>query len=1032
MSGITKVFALLVGIDDYPTAPLSGCVSDARKMLAYLQKDKALNVDALTLLNGQATKTAIVDGFRKHLSRAQEGEAALFYFSGHGAQEWADPEAWPNESDQRLETIACYDPSGRAALMADKELRLLIHELAGGKDGQPKAGPPHILTIFDCCHSGDNTRSAAFKEKEPAVRQKRFTNVFPQRPWSDFLFAKQYSPEDFAAKPITELLPEGRHIQLAAALDNQPALEVAGEGLFTKNLLGVLERTGGGISYASLHSLVSNYIRHQYQQNPQLYVQGGDPGLMYMGFLGRQVDAAGRLQGLVSFSKTKGWLLDAGAMHGISRDAKLRMKTGPDRWVEPTIRQLEPGLAFLDIQPDIHAQLDKNQAYPCEVSASYPLRVLVSKAEGDEGLMKKLEAELDKHSARIQRTELEAEADYVLHARYGKLYITPPFRHHYPQAALVSVARLGDEKAIGQAIRQLEHIANWEFVRRLHNANVRLFKKPPIEVKVSYEKGGQWVELPYQEKGAAVDSLKWKEARKTYGARLKVELTNQFGQDLWYSLLFLTINFESNAGLMEKPVELIKKGETVTVFAHRGGEIPFNIEQQIFDYNQPETHLWFQLVVSTQNNIEVPPLLMPELAPPPGAFRHRGVPLDEEETTAGADPNDWTTQLVHIAFRNPRYNRVSQERLMGMLWSPGDELSREFQLDQAPGNLKETLAALERSLLARLGAQGQASGIESLLGNNEMAPFAAANFLDTSALSGKLQLKEAVELLDEGAEPEQLQQKSLLWDVLLRVANTYGHTVRMVDFERRVKKYPGRVLMVAEGDSWFQHPQIREIIGHLSLFFNIYCRSAAGDEMQDYLQTGDFIDAIDRIEARLGPKKVGFFLISGGGNDILGAQFKDFLIAYGKAPEKAEGEDCKRFLNQRFFEKLDEIMGLYEMTFQHLQAVRPELKVLTHGYDYVIPKGPEEPGMSWLGKPMTEQGILRPGDRRGITNYLIDEFNKRLMAVAARFPQVAHIDARGAVHDYQWADEIHPNSEGFQNVARRYMKAIDELLAKPK
>ena len=738
MANTSKVYALIVGIDTYPTAPLSGCVSDAQKILAYLQQDPLLQVEPLTLLNDKATKAAIIDGFRAHLAKAKAGEAAFFYFSGHGAQEWADAVAWPNETDQRLETLACYDPAGKAVLLADKELRYLIHELANGKKEQPKAEPPHILTIFDCCHSGDNTRSAAFMEKEPKIRQKRFTNVFPQRSWSDFIFSKQYSKEDFASKPITELLPEGVHVQLAAALDDQPALEIGNEGLFTKNLLAVLHRTGGGISYASLHSLVSNYIRHQYQQNPQLYIQGGDANLMYTGFLGRAVDAEGRLQGLVSFSKAKGWLLDAGAMHGISKDAKLRMKVGADQWIVPVIRELEPDVAFLDISPKEHAKLDKEQAFPCEVSASYPLKVRIDNADGDAALLKELNAEMKKHSARIQLTDMEAEADYVLHVRNGSLYISPAFQPNYPQAALVALGRNGNNAAISQIIRQIEHIANWEFVKRLHNASVHLFKKPPIKVEVFYEKDGKWLSLPYQEKGAVIDSLKWKEAQKTYGARLKVELTNQFDQDLYYSLLFLTINFESNAGLMEKAVELIKKGETVTIFAHRGGVIPFNIEPQIFDFNQRETHLWFQLLVSTQNNIDVAQLSLPELTPPSGAFRTRGVPLDEE-TEADVNPNDWTTQLVSISIKNPRYNKISKERLMNMLCGPNDE------------NKLELLDMLERKSPNKPGDTGQAFNIEKLMGKNEMVPFAAAIFLEPDARSGQLQLKKEIELLDEGA-----------------------------------------------------------------------------------------------------------------------------------------------------------------------------------------------------------------------------------------------------------------------------------------
>jgi hypothetical protein len=656
----TKVFALIVGIDDYPSAPLSGCLHDARRILDFLQKDPSLEVHARTLYDKEAEKPAVIEALRHHLGRAQAGDAAFFYFSGHGAQEWADPQAWPTESDRCLESIACYDPAGQASLLADKELRFLLHEIAAGTPDAPKAAPPHILTIFDCCHSGDNTRSAAFQEKAPVIRQRRFTHVFPQRPWEGFIFSDRFAQADFANRAIADLLPEAPHVQLAAALDHQPALEIGGEGLFTKNLLAVLERSGSGIAYASLHSLVSNYIRHQYQQNPQLYVQGGGADLMFSGFLGKPVESDGRLRGRVLYSKAEGWLLDAGAMQGISQDAKLRLKIGEGQWAEPTIRKLEPDVAFLEIDMDIRSQMDKAAAYPCEISASYPLRIWLRPQKDEGAALKALTGELEKQPGRLQVTEFEAEADYVLHLHAGYCFITPPFEHHYPLTALVPLAQDAARlpAALATLMRYLEHIANWEFVRRLHNASVRLFAKPPVKAEVFYEKGGQWVPLPYQEKGAAVeaDALYWKEPQQTYGVRLKVELTNQFDRDLYYSLLFLTINFESNAGLMEKPVDVLKKGETRTVFAHRGGVIPFNLEQQILDFNQPQTHLWFQLLVSTQNDIEVARLTLPELAPPPGRLRKRAIPLDED-TVAEANPNDWTTQLIQLSIKNPRFEQ---------------------------------------------------------------------------------------------------------------------------------------------------------------------------------------------------------------------------------------------------------------------------------------------------------------------------------------------------------------------------------------
>ncbi|MCB0557059.1 MAG: hypothetical protein KDD02_26160, partial [Phaeodactylibacter sp.] len=114
------------------------------------------------------------------------------------------------------------------------------------------------------------------------------------------------------------------------------------------------------------------------------------------------------------------------------------------------------------------------------------------------------------------------------------------------------------------------------------------------------------------------------------------------------------------------------------------------------------------------------------------------VPLDEE-TEADVNPNDWTTQLVSISIKNPRYNKISKERLMNMLCGPNDE------------NKLELLDMLERKSPNKPGDTGQAFNIEKLMGKNEMVPFAAAIFLEPDARSGQLQLKKEIELLDEGA-----------------------------------------------------------------------------------------------------------------------------------------------------------------------------------------------------------------------------------------------------------------------------------------
>src|SRR5688572_1948045 len=134
-----KLFALLVGIDQYEgdiilnhevTFPaLSGCVPDSKKMKAYLENDPSFIADVKLVTNKQATKAEVVRLFKEHLGQAKEGDVALFFYSGHGTQEWADT-AWTEDTDGFLECIVCYyDNNADEFLLSDKELRFLIHEL---------------------------------------------------------------------------------------------------------------------------------------------------------------------------------------------------------------------------------------------------------------------------------------------------------------------------------------------------------------------------------------------------------------------------------------------------------------------------------------------------------------------------------------------------------------------------------------------------------------------------------------------------------------------------------------------------------------------------------------------------------------------------------------------------------------------------------------------------------------------------------------------------------------------------------------
>jgi hypothetical protein len=971
MNEKTKVYALLVGINDYPGAPLNGCVPDAERIAAYLHSRVDLDIQEANirmLLDQQATRENIIDGFRSHLSQAGEGEVALFYFSGHGAQELADSSVWINELDGCLECIACYSPD-RPSLMADKELRFLIHELTARSTN----GLPHVLTIFDCCHSGDNTRSVAtVAMADDGVREKRYQNAFPQRSWEEFIFADHIKASQFAVASMKELLPQGPHINLSAAQDKQPALEIGNEGLFTQKLLQVLKASGGQIDYLSLHSLVSNYIRFKYKQIPQLAVQGASTDLLYSGFLNQPVDFKGAHYGEVSYNMAKGWLLNMGQMHGLSEGDEVEIWVADEQSIKVPIEQSYASTAEVAIEWEDRQKLDKEQFYKASVPAyhSYPLHLYINDAVGDTSQLTSLTTEIESIKSPVQLVENEACAEYTLHLNYGMVFLTESFDPFRP---VLQAVQLTDTSWLSRISSQVQQIAKWEIARKLHNSSVKLLRKPPLSIDVYQRKGGVMVPVETKNNEYFIDEIHWEADVEKYRGYIKISITNNFSRPLYFCMLELTERRESNVsvdsedayGLVEKAVMELQPGHSYDVFQHYDPEIPFRIEAETLRYNKPHSTTWFKFLVSTKDNI---------------AYQHLIVPISRSALDLPKrNVDDWTTQMITLHLKNPRHNKIVESEVM------------------------------------------------SYFKEDTMAPFAAGLYFDTDALSSQLVLKPTIEPVLPGGE-DRVAQKNFFWDTLLGAANTWAKNSRLVSFRKKVARYPSRPLMVSEGDSWFQHPTIMEIIDHLSLYYNIYSRGAAGDEMRNYLMTGDFQKSIEVIQGEYPNNPVLFFLISGGGNDILGAQFKGFIHPFDEVVTRKEGEECERFLNDRFYDEMDAIMELYEMVLRRVETAFPDIHVLTHGYDYVWPKAVGEKGMSWLGAPMTAAGITRPGDRKGITDYLIDEFNKRLMEVVSKFSNATHLDLRGSVKKYQWADEIHPDKEGYQNIALKYMALIDSKL----
>ena len=267
--------------------------------------------------------------------------------------------------------------------------------------------------------------------------------------------------------------------------------------------------------------------------------------------------------------------------------------------------------------------------------------------------------------------------------------------------------------------------------------------------------------------------------------------------------------------------------------------------------------------------------------------------------------------------------------------------------------------------------------------------------------------------------PATVEQGPFEGALLLNVFNGILKARRQERYRRKLRQGFRGTRVVAEGDSWFQYPILLDDVVD-QLFDDpglaILCLSGAGDTLDGMISD-------DEIGPALRNERPALFMLSGGGNDMVGDGRLARMLRPFDPALAADG-----YPNQAFQRFEAEIEDAYRTLIGRLTTSFPGLTVLIHGYDHALPGR----GGSWLATPMRSIGITDAGLQRRIVQVLIDRFNTRLAAIAGDFPgRVIHVDCRGVVRpDGLWKDELHPTDLGFARVAARFRDAIGRALGR--
>ncbi|MCK5055127.1 MAG: SGNH/GDSL hydrolase family protein [Candidatus Aminicenantes bacterium] len=303
-----------------------------------------------------------------------------------------------------------------------------------------------------------------------------------------------------------------------------------------------------------------------------------------------------------------------------------------------------------------------------------------------------------------------------------------------------------------------------------------------------------------------------------------------------------------------------------------------------------------------------------------------------------------------------------------------------------------------------------------LLENDETADQAIATYFqidETMPFKITYELKPEIEVIaDAQLEGRKIKVPKAIKKMFVRLANGRARRKRRNRYKKIIEEHPERTRIVSEGDSWFQYPGIKDIIDHLFNYFAIFSVGAAGDELSKMFRKNEYLPALKEEGAEI-------LLLSGGGNDLMGGHFGDYLKEY------AAGREPRDSLNNEFFAKIDDMMNIYQTLFAFIKRKRPDTKILFHGYDYVIPRS-EKKG-KWLGRPMEKKGITKDKDKKALMRFIIDYLNERLKSLSDQHGNAVFVDVRDTVREDYWHDEIHPNDDGFQQVALKFMNRINTI-----
>ncbi len=959
-----NLYALLIGINEYEFRPLQQCVNDVHTIEAYLLSlsDQYTTIEIQKLLDHKATKTTIVASMTTLLAKAEDNDVVLIYYSGHGALENASGR-FSDAHSGTIECLVCYAENKTSSyLLADKEIRFLVSKIENS---------PHIVTVFDCCHSGDMVRNFTSTNAIPEARQRKLSAIFEARTYTDFIFADEISEAQLRSSKVVSLLPHKNTVHLAACLSSESAWEDGKGGVFTRCLVQLLKTENSYLSYLEIAkwAKISILDTTQKKQTPTITIQGQGAVSQYSSWLNLYPKKEKHTGGFIYFNTKNGWYYNRGRLFGIQKGTEIEILVDKTTHKKITSNVLDVSLEHSLIQDPIElgVLLDFSQRYHVTTKTMYnPMRIYIHDLDKDIHGFTMIKKELEKMNAIILSEA--SDASFFVTLFNQTVYISlpeDPFRPLTNQMDLLSDTQ---EKHIRARLQQqIDAVSKWHFFNTLQNPDAG-FPSIPIKVEIKVNTDTSWIDITDSIYG--LTTLTDQRTRTgEYFQKYQIRVTNVSKEAVYVSALAMCPDFSISSDPLDHLSKLINPNEFVLFYEHRNMPFvgwSFDAYKEIYNWKNDWLH--YKFIVTRQEDITTTlPDMNQEALPTP--ITHFGNQMGHGSISDFLpSQSQWGVYTTTLTLANPTYNIV------------GEKIRDHWEYYST---------------------------------NEVVAPFINALYTAPSSTGFEI----CTMAIKPNAKGDTDLNTRNLMNLKIKLGNHLDDKRRYRRFRKSKKLFPELPVIVAEGDSWFLFPfLVKDTLDYVMEKYPLRSIAAAGDALQNYRISGQLIETIEK-------EKPKYVLISGGGNDIIGPGIEDMLKNNIPA-----GMEPAAYLNEEFVHKMEMLEGTYNYFFNRIASFDFVKQVFVHGYDYVRTDHPNHIVKNgWVNRYLIAKGIEKPADRQSIIGYLIDQFNHLLYSLSEKHKNATYVNMRSLVQKDEWYDEIHPNDQGFAKVGAKFLKAINQL-----